>query len=54
MKKPLTFSQRLSLQVNRAVSSPMGSKEAQFPYGFSAYAKAANACKGKKLLSDWR
>ena len=52
--KTLTYAQRLSLQVNKAVSSPMGSKEASYPYGFQAYAKMANACTGKRLTSDWR
>lgn len=42
-----TFKQRLTLQVFAAT----GSKETNvsFPYGFAKYAKAAAACKGKKL-----
>jgi hypothetical protein len=52
--KTLSYAQRLSLHVNKAVSSPMGSKEASYPYGFQAYARVANACSGKRIIGDWR
>lgn len=43
----MSYSQRLSLQVFRAVGSP--DQGASFPYGFEAYAKVAASCKGKRL-----
>ena len=43
----MSYSQRLALQVFRAVSRP--DSGASFPYGFEAYAKAAASCKGKRL-----
>ena len=43
----MSYSQRLSLMVHRAVGRPDAG--AAFPYGFAAYAKAAAACKGKRL-----
>ena len=52
MKKQLSFAQRLALQVNKAVSSPM--QGVTMPYGFAAYARAAAACKGKRIVYDWR
>lgn len=52
MKKQLSFAQRLALQVNKAASSPM--QGVTMPYGFSAYAKAAASCKGKRITYDWR
>ena len=52
MKKQLSFAQRLALQVNKAVSSPM--QGVTMPYGFKAYAKAAASCKGKRLSYDMR
>ena len=52
MKKNLSFAQRLTLQVNKAVSSPM--QGVTMPYGFKAYAKAAASCKGKRLSYDMR
>jgi hypothetical protein len=52
MKKQLSFAQRLALQVNRAVSSPL--QGVTMPYGFAAYAKAASSCIGKRLSYDMR
>ena len=52
MKKQLSYAQRLALQVNSAVSSPM--QGVTMPYGFKAYAKAAASCKGKRLSYDMR
>ena len=52
MKKQLSFAQRLALQVNKAVSSPM--QGVTMPYGFKAYAKAAASCKGKRITYDMR
>ena len=52
MKKPLTFAQRLALQVHKSVSSPM--QCVTMPYGFSAYAKAAASCTGKRITYDMR
>lgn len=52
MKKNLSFAQRLALQVNKAVSSPL--QGVTMPYGFKAYAKAAASCKGKRLSYDMR
>lgn len=43
----MSYSQRLNLQVFRAVGRP--DQGASFPYGFEAYAKAAASCKGKRL-----
>lgn len=43
----MSYSQRLSLLVHRAVGRPDAG--ANFPYGFKAYAKAAASCKGKRL-----
>ena len=43
----MSYSQRLALQVHRAVGRP--DHGASFPYGFEAYAKVAAACKGKRL-----
>ena len=43
----MSYSQRLALQVFRAVGRP--DHGAAFPYGFEAYAKAAATCKGKRL-----
>lgn len=43
----MSYSQRLALQVFRAVGRP--DQGAAFPYGFEAYAKAAASCKGKRL-----
>lgn len=43
----MSYSQRLALQVFRAVGRPDAG--ASFPYGFDAYAKAAASCKGKRL-----
>ena len=43
----MSYSQRLALLVHRAVGRP--DTGAAFPYGFAAYAKAAAACKGKRL-----
>ena len=43
----MSYSQRLALQVFRAVGRPDAG--AAFPYGFEAYAKAAASCKGKRL-----
>lgn len=43
----MSYAQRLNLQVFRAVGRPDAG--ASFPYGFEAYAKAAAACKGKRL-----
>lgn len=50
MKKPLTFAQRLTLQVHSASTKMAG---VTMPYGFAAYAKAAAKCKGKKLTHNW-
>ena len=44
----MSYSQRLALQVFRAVGRPDAG--ASFPYGFEAYAKAAATCKGKRLV----
>ena len=52
MKKQLSYAQRLTLQVNKAASSPM--QGVTMPYGFKAYAKAAASCKGKRLSYDMR
>ena len=43
----MSYSQRLSLLVHRAVGRPDAG--ASFPYGFAAYAKAAATCQGKRL-----
>lgn len=48
----MTYKQRLTLQVNRAVSSM--EEGVTFPYGFEAYAKCAAKCMNKKLFWDWR
>ena len=45
----MSYSQRLSLLVHRAVGRPDAG--ASFPYGFEAYAKAAATCQGKRLAS---
>jgi len=52
MKKPLSFAQRLALQVHKSVNSPM--QGVTMPYGFKVYAKVAASCSGKRLFNDWR
>lgn len=51
MKKPLTFRQRLALQIYGATTMVAG---VAMPYGFEAYAKAVVKTQGKRLSYDWR
>lgn len=51
MKKQLSYSQRLALQVHTSVNSPLAG--VCLPYGFKAYAKCAVECQGKKLAHNW-
>jgi hypothetical protein len=51
MKKPLTFRQRLALQIHSATTMVAGTS---FPRGFEAYAKAVVKTQGKRLSWDYR